>query len=422
MNRVYRSVFLIFFILVITLLTIRIYNVGLTSFIIASINSIIFLYLIIKLLLSTKYRPIKEPCNNMSVSVVIPFYNEDTQTIIDGFASIVNQDYPIREIFYIDDGSQSADAFQALRLFSEKLKNMTEKTMKQNLPIIHYHRFEKNKGKRNAQIWAFKQIKSDIIVTVDSDTILMNSSIKELMKPFNNPSIMGTTGHIGAKNRNKNVLTRLINSRYNNAFEVERAYQSYFGNILCCSGPMSAYRRKVIMENINHYSEQTFLGRVVQFGDDRCLTTYANKLGKTFYQSTAVARTNVPYNVFHFLKQQVRWNKSYFRESLFTLLKIRKLHVIVITIVELIMNLVFPPLLMFLIVVYMPSLETLLLLMVHYLALVIMNAYIRNMIYQKKTPMSYFATSLYGMIHLVCLFAIRIYSLFTINFTYLGTR
>lgn len=92
-------------------------------------------------------------------------------------------------------------------------------------------------------------------------------------------------------------MTRLIDIRYDNAFRVERSAQSVTGNILTCSGPLSIYRREVVIPNLDKYLNQSFLGVKVNIGDDRCLTNYANRLGKTAYQSTAFCDTDVPENL-----------------------------------------------------------------------------------------------------------------------------
>jgi hyaluronan synthase len=57
----------------------------------------------------------------------------------------------------------------------------------------------------------------------------------------------------------------------------------------------------------------------VHYGDDRRLTAYALRTGRVVLQDTAVALTHVPERMSHFLKQQIRWNKSFFRESLLLL-------------------------------------------------------------------------------------------------------
>lgn len=110
--------------------------------------------------------------------------------------------------------------------------------------------------------------RADVIVTVDSDCTLIGNSIEEIIKPFSNEEVAATTGKVKIRNRNVNFFTRLIDMRYDNAFRVERAAQSATKNVLVCSGPLSAYRREIILENIDHYQNQYFLGVKVQAGDD----------------------------------------------------------------------------------------------------------------------------------------------------------
>lgn len=97
-------------------------------------------------------------------------------------------------------------------------------------------------------------------MTVDSDTYIYPDALEELLKTFNDPTVFAATGHLNVRNRQTNLLTRLTDIRYDNAFGVERAAQSVTGNILVCSGPLSVYRREVVVPNIDRYINQTFLG------------------------------------------------------------------------------------------------------------------------------------------------------------------
>lgn len=59
-----------------------------------------------------------------------------------------------------------------------------------------------------------------------------------------------------------------------------------------------------------------FFGQRATFGDDRSMTNFVLQHHRTGYQDSAVCSTIVPnqYNVF--LKQQMRWKRSWLRESL----------------------------------------------------------------------------------------------------------
>lgn len=123
--------------------------------------------------------------------------------------------------------------------------------------------------------------------------------------------------------RSRNLLTRLIDLRYTNAFLYERGAYSVLGSVLCATGVLSAYRREIVLENEDDYLNQRFLGTDVHYGDDRRLTSYALRTGRAVLQETAVALTQLPERMPQFIRQQIRWNKSFFRESLLLLRQLR---------------------------------------------------------------------------------------------------
>ena len=138
------------------------------------------------------------------------------------------------------------------------------------------------------------------------------------MKPFSNPKTGAATGQLEVLNEKKNWLTKLQAARYWSAFNFERKSQSTLGVVLCCSGPISSYRKKLIDEIKENYLHQKFRGKECTYGDDRHLTTLILKKGyDVFYVEDAIGYTKVPEKFKSFWKQQVRWRKSWLRESYF---------------------------------------------------------------------------------------------------------
>jgi hyaluronan synthase len=70
------------------------------------------------------------------------------------------------------------------------------------------------------------------------------------------------------------------------------------------------------MEVLPVWLNQHFLGIQATFGDDRSLTNYLLRKYRVIYAADAVATTIVPEHHKQFLKQQLRWKKSWFRETL----------------------------------------------------------------------------------------------------------
>jgi hyaluronan synthase len=104
--------------------------------------------------------------------------------------------------------------------------------------------------------------------------------------------------------------------RYFVAFRVCKAAESIFGAVTCCSGCFSAYRREAILPALEQWERQTFLGRPATYGDDRSLTNYVLRNWKVRYESRALSHTIVPAHFRLFLRQQLRWKRSWTRESL----------------------------------------------------------------------------------------------------------
>ncbi|MGT2808285.1 glycosyltransferase [Streptococcus iniae] len=373
---------------------------------------LLLIYLTLKMSLSFFYRPYKGKVGNYKVAAIIPSYNEDGESLLETLKSVQSQTYPIAEIFVVDDGSADKTG---IKMIEDYIANNPDATN------VIAHRLPENVGKRHAQAWAFSRSDADVFLTVDSDSYIYPDALEELLKSFNDKDVYAATGHLNARNRDVNLLTILTDIRYDNAFGVERAAQSVTGNILVCSGPLSVYRREVVVPNIERYTSQTFLGIPVSIGDDRCLTNYATDLGKTVYQSTARCDTDVPFNFKTYLKQQNRWNKSFFRESIISVKKMMQTPLVAVwTVLEVSMFIMLLYSVLDLFVGEAQEFNGLKILA--FLTLIFLVALCRNIHYMVKHPLAFLLSPIYGILHLFVLQPLRLYSLFTIRNADWGTR
>ncbi|HWF74410.1 MAG TPA: EAL domain-containing protein [Solirubrobacteraceae bacterium] len=248
------------------------------------------------------------------VTVVVPAYNEDPALLHRCLLSIDRQDYPEIEAIVVDDGSANVEA--VLPVHDEFSSGRFRVILQPD-----------NSGKRNCQAVVFEKAMGDIVITIDSDTVLSPDAIRKIVRRFEDPKVGAVTGDVQVINERQNLLTRLIAYRYWTAFNQERAAQSYFGVVMCASGPFSAYRRSIIDQVREAYIHQRFLGSYCSFGDDRHLTNLVLGLGyDVVYDEAAVAKTLVPHKVRGYLRQQLRWSKSFYREILWTARFVRKRH------------------------------------------------------------------------------------------------
>ncbi len=241
-----------------------------------------------------------------SISFVIPCKNEGPaigMTIEKCFQA----DYPKNkvEVIVINDGSTD-DTIDVLHEMKKKFTN---------LKIINW---KINRGKRHGMYAGFNLASGEIIIQLDSDSYIEPKDIRNLIAPFHHPEIGAVCAHADPSNADNNLLTRMQAAYYFMSFRILKAAESTFMSVFCCSGCSSAYRKSVVMPILDAWLNEMFLGLPVTWGDDRALTNWVLKEGyKTVYTDEAQAYTICPEELKQFLKQQVRWKKGWFVNSIF---------------------------------------------------------------------------------------------------------
>jgi hyaluronan synthase len=272
-------------------------------------------FLLSRYLFGALYHPFPvDPNYTPSVTIVIPCFNEETwikRTII----SCLDQDYPPDklEIIIVDDGStdRSVEVIQetVMKLWQEADRFKTKERVR---VFLQKH----NQGKREAMALGINNAHTELIAFVDSDSFLEPDAIRQLVQPMVDPKMAGVSGRTDVVNTYTNRLTKMQSVRYFISFRIIKAAEAYFDSVMCLSGPLSCYRLENVKEVLDEWRNQTFMGRKATFGDDRSLTNYVVKKHRTYYQDTAICSTLVPNKHRVFLKQQMRWKRSWLRESL----------------------------------------------------------------------------------------------------------
>jgi hyaluronan synthase/N-acetylglucosaminyltransferase len=368
-------------------------------------NQVLFAYLNY-----LEYKKIKKSEEIKKTSIIYPIYNEDPEIFKKVAKSAISTIDINNEIIFVDDGSENITEllpiYQTLQEFGCKVF-LTE-----------------NKGKRMAQYKGFCEASNEIIITVDSDTIINREGVENIQKLFQDPYVGCVTGDVRVSNWNENLLTRLTSMRYWSAFHIERAAQSYADAMMCASGPFSAYRKDIINNIKNKYTAQNFLGQKCTYGDDRHLTNLVLSKGyKTKFAPDAVAHTFVPATLTTFLNQQTRWSKSFYRESLWTTKFWKN-----IPRYSLFDTLIQPPIFLFFILsaalnvgLFLVTLDFRFL--VIYLLSILLSGFIRVWYAILFTrDISFILFVLYGYFHLFILAPFRFKALLTINNNGWGTR
>ncbi|MFW0795300.1 glycosyltransferase [Gordonia sp. CPCC 205515] len=268
--------------------------------------------------------------DNPRVSLLVAVHNEE-DGIEDCVRTMVGSDYPYLEVIVIDDASTDGTPGILRRLESEL-----------GFTAICN---DVNRGKKHALTDGVAIASGDVLAFTDSDCVLAPDALSRCIDALIlNPDFGAVSGHARALNWDKSVLTRGQDTWYDGQFRVAKAAEATLGSVTCVSGPLAVFRRDAIANYFPAWANDTFLGREFRFATDRQLTGYV--LGQVWkgrqlkdqyadsefvtaqdyperhwrvgYVRTARVWTIVPERVKPFIKQQVRWKKSFVRNLFFT--------------------------------------------------------------------------------------------------------
>ena len=218
-----------------------------------------------------------------SVSVVVPAYNESV-TAVATVRNILSCGYPVAVLF-VDDGSTDGTA-DLVR--SEFARDARVKVL-----------VKSNGGKAAAINTAIGVSTSEIIITVDADTVLTPGSVERIVSWFEDPAIAAVAGHVEVGNRDS-VVAALQHDEYVSAQSFERDALSRANGIMVVPGAFGAFRQSVVRK-LGGYATDTL-------AEDCELTVRLVKAGyKVVYDRHAVAVTEAPDNMTAYIRQRFRW-------------------------------------------------------------------------------------------------------------------
>ncbi len=174
-----------------------------------------------------KQREVVLPAPPLSVTILIPAYNEEA-SIADTIRSAQEQTYPVSKIIVIDDCSTD---------------RTNEIARAMGVTVL---RPETNQGtKAQAQNLALAQVTSDIVATIDADTVLRPNAIEEVLKYFNDPRTGAACGFvIPQKSKTLWELGRYL--EYLFAFTIIKGTQEHYASILVASGCFTLFRTSIL--------------------------------------------------------------------------------------------------------------------------------------------------------------------------------
>jgi cellulose synthase/poly-beta-1,6-N-acetylglucosamine synthase-like glycosyltransferase len=206
-----------------------------------------------------------------SISILVPAYNE-SHNIVESVESLLKLEYPEYHIIVVNDGSSDDTLQQLIDHF-----DLTETQIYYEKEVDHQniratYRTEKNDtltvidkengGKADALNAGINVAETDLICSIDADSILEQDVLKKLIQTFvehkNTVAAGGVVRVINGctmDNREikqihtpKNFLARLQSVEYIRAFLFGRVGWDYFKSLLIVSGAFGIFDRKAVIK------------------------------------------------------------------------------------------------------------------------------------------------------------------------------
>ncbi len=236
-----------------------------------------------------------------SVSILIPVADEDEGL----FRKVLTK---------ISEAAKKYPNAATITVIINGQRNEKIEEICQDFADIYWY-WTKIPGKRNALAegiaLAKEKHRAEIVVLVDSDTLWTENTLMELVKPFAEARVGGVTTQQRIFNAQRSFYTRFGDWIEYLRNHLGLRFLSYFGQIGCLPGRTIAFRTAIVYAALPQFVNEQFLGKKVEFSDDRSLTYYTLKAGfQTVYQETSRVYTDAPENFGKFFKQQTRWARG----------------------------------------------------------------------------------------------------------------
>ncbi len=231
-----------------------------------------------------------------TVSVFVPFYNEDRKIFIKTLEKLNDQQYPdCIQVVLIDDGSTNeTPSYVKSWLLSTKRHDFQLLTRKVN-------------GGRKGYALDFalesEIATGEVYIVVDSDTYIESDGVYELAKKiWSEPRYAAVCGYISPENIKDSLLAKLQHYEHVGFYGAIRCAQDRLGLVPVLAGAFVAHRASVVKE-IGGWSE--WLVEDIAW----CWRAIAHKY-RTGYAPRAIASTQCPTTHKTLFNQRRRWARG----------------------------------------------------------------------------------------------------------------
>jgi cellulose synthase/poly-beta-1,6-N-acetylglucosamine synthase-like glycosyltransferase len=262
------------------------------------------------------------------ISIIIPCFNEE-RIIKNTIEGLLRIDYINYECIFINDGSTDKTLKQFKKILKLKkivrnqnhnLKSKKIKNIYQSQRFPNFFVINKNKGGKGDSLNAgINYSEYNYIVTLDADSILKKDALQLVSGAFNDPNVVAASGIIQILqsfdlSRNEEITTLRLNNllklqtiEYIKSCFCYKASLAKLNSLLVISGAFGIFRKDILLD-IKGFNDV--------IGEDLDLTIRiqlnildTNK--KIAYIPEAICFTEGPETFKDYMKQRIRWQKSF---------------------------------------------------------------------------------------------------------------
>ncbi len=224
------------------------------------------------------------------VSIIIPALNAE-RTIKHTVESLLETTYKRKEIIVVDDGSTDR-TYEILYPYARA-------------GLIKLFRKKERGGKAAALNLGVRMSRGEIIIPVDSDTIVKRDAIDRVIAHMANEQVGAVSCNIKVRNYRDSLLTRLQYCEYMQTIQVGRRFLSLTRTLTIVAGAFGAYRKQIV-ESMGSWDPG--------IGDDSDMTLKTRKTRRrVIFAPDAIAYTGAPTTLRKFFRQRRRWEKNFIR-------------------------------------------------------------------------------------------------------------
>jgi biofilm PGA synthesis N-glycosyltransferase PgaC len=224
------------------------------------------------------------------IALLVAAYNEE-QAIAETLDFALRSDYPGSfEVVVVDDGSQdrTREIVRQYELRDERVRLLEAE----------------HGGKAEALNAALREVQTPLVATIDADTLLMPYSLRRAVARMSNSpeDTVAVAGSVLARNSRDNLLTRAQEWDYFLGIASVKRAQALLQGTLVAQGAFSVYETAAL---------RLAGGWPNRIGEDIVLTwRMLENGGRTVFEPTAAAFTEVPATWWAFVRQRRRWARG----------------------------------------------------------------------------------------------------------------